>query len=128
MLSIRRAAAWVSGVMLLSVIGSLLLKTRNPPPITLAALFDEQFDRLEQLTLSLTRSIPHTKCLRIHSVAFEDLSYALAASQSDDLAQVARSLSHDIDTFARLLQGLYVEIDVMVHLLVFTCSESTKLH
>lgn len=90
----------------------------------LTTAFDDQFDCLGQLTSSLARSIPHIKLLRTHSVAFEDLSYALTASSRDDLPRDVYSLSLDIDAFATLLQRFYVEVDVLVHLWVTFNPES----
>lgn len=118
MLLFRYAVALAPNIALLLFIGTWLLKTLRHQglPSPLITAFDDQFDSLEQLTLSLARSTPHTKNLQIHSVAFEDLSYALAGSLGEDLLQDVRSLSLDIEAFATLLQRFYVEIDVLVHL------------
>lgn len=125
MLFFRHAVASASGIALLFFIGERLLSTFEHQGVssTLAAVFDDQFDCLEQLNLSPTRSVPHIKSLRIHSVAFEDLSCALATSLGEDLPRDVRVLSLDIDAFGALLQSLYAEVDALVHLWVSVYSE-----
>lgn len=120
----------LSGLTFLAFVGYCFfsVSTNKGPPITLANLFDDQFDCLEQLTLSLTRSVPYVESLRIQSMAFEDLSYALVSSPRENLAREVRSLSLDIDAFATIFRSFHVEIDVLVHLSVFIYPNSAQYH
>ena len=115
MLSFHYAVAFTLALLFA---GASLLKAtlHREPSATLATTFDDQFGLLGKLTFSLTRSIPRIKKIRTHSMAFEDLSYALTGSSNDDLSRDVRLLSLDIDAFATLLQRYYVEVDVLVHL------------
>lgn len=87
---------------------------------SLDGAFANQFDGLQRLILSLLRSVPHIQTLRVDSVALEDLSYALTAPSagfpSNDMQQRVYGLSQEVDAVATLMQGLYVEVDALVHL------------
>jgi hypothetical protein len=110
----------------LLLFGGLLLLTVTPghvshgERISLDAAFASQFDGLQRLALSLLRSAPHIQSLRVDSVALEDLSYALTAPPmgfpNNDIRQQIYTLSQEVDAVATLMQRLYVEVDVFIHL------------
>lgn len=110
----------------LFLFGGLLLFTVTPwhdphgVQGSLDAAFANQFDGLQRLVLSLLRSVPQIQSLRVDSVALEDLSYALTMAPvgfpNDDIQQHIYTLSQEVDTVAALMQRLYVEVDVFIHL------------
>jgi len=111
----------------LLVFGGLLLLTvtsghvpHEVPQTSLDAAFASQFDGLQRLSLSLLRSPPRIQNLRVDSVALEDLSYALTAAlagfPNNDMRQQIYILSQEVDTVAALMQRLYVEVDLFIHL------------
>ena len=116
----------LGAVISLLLFGSLFLSTLIlwPPPheaqAPLDVAFANQFDGLQRLVLSLLRSAPHVQNLRVASAALEDLSYALTAVSagppSDDAQRQIYALSQEVDAIAGLMQGLYVEVDALVHL------------
>lgn len=87
---------------------------------SLDVAFTSQFDSLQQLVLSLLQSVSQVRSLRLDSVALEDLSYALTVTPSgfpdDDMRQRIYTLSQDVAAVAALIQKLYVEVDVFIHL------------
>ena len=106
--------------------GGLFLLTVTPwrlphtAQTTLDVAFANQFDALQRLTHSLSQSVPHIRSLRVDSVALEDLSYVLTAASAgfsnNDMQQRIYALSQEVDATATLMQTLYVEVDVLIHL------------
>lgn len=125
MLSLRNHLISVSGIAVL-LLSSFLLLSVTPWQVphrvqtSLDAAFTSQFDGLQRLVLSLLQSQSQVQSLRVDSVALEDLSYALTVTPQgfpdDDVRQRIHTLSQEVAAVAALVQRLYVEVDVFVHL------------
>ena len=124
MVSLRNSLKATISLLLFGSLFFLLAITVHPLPhdvqTSLDVAFANQFDGLQRLVLSLLRSPPHVQNLRVDSAALEDLSYALTAISAglpnDNAQQRIYALSQEVDAVAELMQGLYIEVDVLVHL------------
>lgn len=117
LLSVSSVAVLLLSCLLLNV---TLWQIPHEVQTTLDAAFTRQFDVLQRLVLSLLQSGSQTQSLRVDSVALEDLSYALTAapaeSPNDDVRQRIYVLSQEVSAAATLMQRLYIEVDVFIHL------------
>lgn len=102
------------------LLGAAPWQVPNGVQTSLDVAFTGQFDCLQQLVLSLLRSTPQVQSLRVVSVALEDLSYALTLAPqgfpNNDVQQQVDTLSQEVAFIAALMQRLYVEVDILIHL------------
>lgn len=115
---IYSAAVVLIGVLLLLKVPHWCVPRMEQTPLD--AVFTTQFDSMQRLVLSLLQSTPQIQCLRVDSVALEDLSYALtmapAEYPNDGIREQIYALSREVDAVAELMQRLYVEVDLLIHL------------